>query len=120
MVLDNFDNTFSYYNKNERNWIERKLCAMNYIVIKKIDSENSELYFRNSTISYCNPPEDVFVRDITRDENIVCLPNNSYPLSSRRDYEITIGSELVFSLKGYTTWIVDKSFNSVYIDRLNP
>ena len=114
MVMENIENTFSYSNNSERNWIELKICPTNFIVIKKIDGENSELYFRNSTSSYCNPPKDVLVTDITTDKNILCLPNNSYSLSSRRDYEVTIGSEIIFSFKGYTNWVVDKSFNSAY------
>ena len=112
--MEHFENIFSYSDNSERNWIERKLSPTNYIVIKKIDSENSELYFRNSTTSYCDPPKDVLVTDIRTSKDILCLPNNSYSLSSRRDYKITIGSEIVCSFKGYTQWIVDKSFNTVY------
>ena len=61
--MKHINNTFSYSQSCGRNWIERKLCPTFYIVIIKIDNENAELYFRNSTPSYCDLPMNVLGRD---------------------------------------------------------
>ena len=89
MVMDHTENTFSYSNRCTRNWIERKLCPTYCIVIKRIDSDNAELYFWNSTTSYCNPPINVIVTEIKTNKSIPCLPNNSYCFAGRQDYKVT-------------------------------
>ena len=113
-MMEHIDNIFSYCKGNTRNWIERQICPTYYVVIKRIDNDNAELYFRNLTASYCIPPMFVSVIDIVSNISIPCLSNNSYPFSSLRSYKITIGEEDIF-LNGYTEWIIDKRFNTTYL-----
>lgn len=113
MIMEHIYNTFSYSKDNNRHWIERKLDSTYYIVIKRIDNENAELYFRNSTTSYCELPMDVFVIDIVTNISIPRFSNNSYLFSNNQHYKVTIGTECIFSLHGYSQWIVDKEFYTV-------
>lgn len=65
--------TFSYSQGSGRNQIDRKLFSTYSVVIKRIDNENAELYYRNSTTSYCDPPMNVLVTDIVTNISIPCL-----------------------------------------------